>query len=432
MKHWKHTAALSALLMAAVAVPATAADLDAPVDAVPIKEPAGNFMNLTGPVEWVDLEGGFWAVGGVRLIGNFNFAQYQGRNVVVEGTEFTGVSFQMVPAIVVTSILPAPEVELRSPVPANAPLPRAILVDGNPVDASQGDPVVTADGVLMVPVRSIVEAAGGTVTWINDTQEVRVRMPDRTAVFQIGSQEAEMNEDGVYYLIRNMISTAAAPQLVNGRTLISADAITSILGLYQVKAEEGVLSLVSGKTADLTPPDAAVENLVVGTIEVVEEGRILLKGQPMANGEPMRIWLTVSDETQITVNGNPGTWADLAPGAQVVAELTGPILESYPARGGAASIQVIVDESETFSGVIEAVDEGRILVAGAPMPGGEPPRVYFSITDETVIVMAADGQDQPATAADLAVGQQVEVEHAGPMVLSYPAQAGADLIRILK
>jgi len=430
MKRWKQTAALSALLMAAAAIPATAAD--APVDAVPIKEPAGLTMNLTGPVEWVDLEGGFWAVNGVRLIGDFDFAQYEGQDVVVTGTEFTGVSIQMVPAIVVTSIQPAEEFALGTPVAAKTPLPKAILVDGNPVDAALGDPVVTEEGILMVPIRAIVEAAGGTIEWIDETQEVRVRMSDRAAVFQIGSPEAEMNEDGVYYLVRNMIKMAAAPQLVSGRTMISADALTSILGFYQVKAEEGVLSLVSGRTIVLTPPDVPAENVVAGTIETVEEGRILVMGDPMSNGEPMRIWLTVTDETEIKVNGKPGTWEDLTPGAQVFAQLTGPILESYPARGGAASIDIFVQETETFSGTIEAVEEGRILVAGAPMTSGEPARVYFHITDETPIVIAVDGQDQPATAADLAVGQQVEVEHSGPMLMSYPAQAGADLVRILK
>lgn len=431
MKHWKQTAALSALLVAAAAIPATAADLDTPVEAVPIKEPAKLFMNLTGPVEWVDLEGGFWAVGGVRLVGDFDFAKYEGQTVVVNGTEFTGMSYQMVPAIVVSSIQPAGETPLQTPVSATTPLPKAILVNGQPTDASLGDPVVTEKGILMVPVRSIVEAAGGTVTWIGETQEIRVRMPDRTAVFQIGSPEAEMNEDGVYYFVRNMINMAAAPQLINGRTMISADAITSILGLTQVKAEEGILSLVSGQVVDLTPPDAA-QDVVVGTIEAVEEGRILVMGGPMSNGEPMRVWLTLKDETQITVNGNPGTQADLTPGAQVLVKLAGPILESYPAQGGAASIDVIVEETQSFSGVIEAVEDGRILVAGAPMSNGEPERLYLFITDETTIVIAADGQDQPATAADLAVGQQVEAEYSGPMLLSYPGQVGADLIRILK
>jgi len=81
MKRWKKTAALSALLMTVAAVPAAARDLDEPVTAQPISAPVdvapilapeeiGAYMRLMGPVEWVDLEGGYWAVGGMRLIGD--------------------------------------------------------------------------------------------------------------------------------------------------------------------------------------------------------------------------------------------------------------------------------------------------------------------------------------------------------------------------
>ena len=132
MKRWKKTAALSALLMTVSAVPAMAGEADlpvehpieavpisAPVDALPILAPdAGrSILRLVGEVEWVDLEGGFWAVGGMRLIGDQEqFRQLAGQRVVVIGTEFTGMSIQMVPAIEVISIRQAGEVEALGPV----------------------------------------------------------------------------------------------------------------------------------------------------------------------------------------------------------------------------------------------------------------------------------------------------------------------------
>lgn len=539
MQHWKRTAALSALLVTVSAVPAAANGLvrtisapvvakpiSMPVEVVPISAPSdgmipvpggiGTSMRISGTVEWVDLEGGFYAVDGWRLIGDREqFAKLLGQQVVVIGAEFKGISFQMVPAIEVASIELAAQAVPQGPVDARSPLPATILVDGKPVDFALGAPAVS-DGVLLVPLRSIAEALGGKVTWDPATRGIHIDLPGRTATFAIGQPEAEMNEDGVYYIQRNMIKMAAAPVIKGDRTLISADALTNVLGLSQVKAEEGVLSLVSGRAEVLTPPEETAELKLVGKVNQVEEGRILVEGAQMSNVAPMLIWIRLTDETKIAVGEAAGSVADLTVGAEVIVELSGPILESYPAQGGAASIQVIpAAQADVISGTIEAVDEnGRILVVGPAMPTGEPIKVWFALNEETKItvggaegtkadltvgakvdvvasgpmlmsypaqggavsvnvtaapkpgagsiqgkiktveegrilveggtdilwlftgnariVKAIDGVEQPATAADLAVGQEVEAEYSGPMLKSYPGQVGADVIRILK
>lgn len=432
MKVWKQTAALSALLMSLSGVSALAyADVtptSAPVDPVPSSTPAQRIaMEIRGPVTFEDLEGGFYAVGGWRLIGDrAEFARYLGQEVEVTGIEFTGISYQMVRAIHVSSIRPMEPVSPPTEVSARRSLPKVILVNGKAITWDQG-PLV-ADGLLLVPLRAIAEAAGGKVTWNGEEQSIAIRLLDRTVQMAIGESKAEMNQDGVYYFTRNLIAMAAAPRIVGNRTLISAEALSSILGLLQAEAEADVLSLVPAATRG---GPAEVEK-VTGTIKTVEKGRILVEGPAMANGEPMRLWLTVTAETKITVGEAAGTVADLTAGAEVVAELTGPILESYPAQGRAASIQVTpAAPTGMIAGTIKTVEEGRILVAGEATANSEP-ILWLFIREETKIVRVVNGQEQAATAADLAVGQQVEAVYSGPMLKSYPGQVGADLVRILK
>lgn len=444
MKRWKKTAALSALLMTVAAVPAAARDLDEPVTAQPISAPVdvapilapeeiGAYMRLMGPVEWVDLEGGYWAVGGMRLIGdNELFKQYEGMEVVVEGREFTGISFYMVPAIEVIRIRPAGEVEALSPlswdVPANAPLPREIWVNGAPIATNLGSPVVV-DGILFVPLRAIAEAAGAEVTWDGALRQVHVRLGDRAAVFRIGGQEAELRLDGPESAEPNRIALAKPVQIIDDRTMIPADAISTVLGLSQVPADEGVMSLVPASQLVLPGPEAIQqEGRYVGRISQVEEGRILLEGPPMANGEPELIWLTITDETKITVGDAVGTAADLQVGAEIVVEVSGPILESYPARAAAASIMVVpAPRADVLTGTIKEIADGRILLEGAPMDSGEPFLAWLAIEENTKILVG----DAEGSASDLKVGARVEVEVTGPMLMSYPAQGGAAVIRVL-
>src|SRR5690606_6260103 len=158
---------------------------------------------------------------------------------------------------------------------------------------------------------------------------------------RIGLQEAEVLDAAAKSDDSSRVAMAQPAQIIDDRTMISADAITTVLGLRQTEAEEGVMNLVSGAVThvnvpeELTAPDEAMQGgRLRGTSSQVEDGRFLLEGPLRSNGEPMLIWLTISDETQITVGEGAGTAADLEVGREVVVELSGPILESYPAQGG--------------------------------------------------------------------------------------------------
>ena len=239
MTRLKIAAAGAALLMTLSGGAAFAAE--ATESAPSVMEPvqlAGGRIGLEGELQWSDLEGGFWTVGGWGLMGDESlFSAMKGKQVIVTGKEFEGMSIRMVRQIEVSAMLQNVE--------AGRPAPAGVTVAGKAVSFDQGP--VMKDGVLMVPLRFVVEAAGGTVEWNEKEQMVIVTMPDRMAYFVIGEEKAEMNENNVRYLVRNMLPMEHAPVLENGRTLISADAVTRILGLVEQADLDANLDLVSAK-----------------------------------------------------------------------------------------------------------------------------------------------------------------------------------------
>lgn len=243
---------------------------------------------------------------------------------------------------------PLPKAPLHD-VTAGRQKPEAIAVDGKVV--AEGEAFTVLNGSLMVPLRAIVEGAGGRVDWDGATQTVTIRLSDRWATFVIDEGKAEMNQDGHRYLQRNFIQMAEAPTLINSRTLISADALSSILGFLERHPEDPTMDLLrAGQSTSPAPAEAeepAALNILSGAITKVEEGasnRVLVEGEAMSNGEPNLTWVTISEETRILIKVDGveknGTLADLEAGQRVTIELAGPVLTSYPARASAASIVV--------------------------------------------------------------------------------------------
>lgn len=159
-------------------------------------------------------------------------------------------------ALLLTTVAAAPafadEPIIAIPIKAELPfkelsatrdLPGAITVNGQSPNFDQA--ALLQGESLLVPLRFIVEAADGQVEWDPATQSVTVTLPDRTATFVIGQSEAELNEKGVYYFQRNMIQLAQPVSIQNGRTMISADALTTVLGLVERVDQDENLDLIT-------------------------------------------------------------------------------------------------------------------------------------------------------------------------------------------
>lgn len=404
-------------------------------------------QTLTGELTWEELESGFYAVAGYRLIGDAaQFAKFLGQQVVVTGKLSDEVSIFMTKAIEVEDLTAAPDsVAVPGMVSATRPVPQSVTVNGQKVNFSQ-DPLAQ-DGILYVPLKSVVKAAGGRVHWSGQTKTATVEMPDRMAIFVVGEEKAEMNENGVRYLVRNLIAMAKAPMLYRGHAYVSADALSTILGLCEAGNQtDATMQLVS--PASLREPDECQpteQESMIGAIRQIETGertRILFAGPDMQNGEPYLIWLTVSQDTALRW-GNRWTKrlvqvSDLQVGQSVEVELTGPLMESYPAQGSASLIVVLEQaeqQADILTGKIQEISGGertRILVAGPAMQSGEPTLVWVTLADG-VAVFRQQGEDRTAVASsELKVGQQVQVALTGPLLLSYPAQGGSNLVVIVE
>ncbi len=122
---------------------------------------------------------------------------------------------------------------------------KQLTFDGKFAKLDQGAEII--DGVLMVPLRAVVEGLGGKVQWDDATRSVTVEMSDRMAYFCVGQEQAEMNQNNVRYIARNMIAMDKAPIIINGRTMISADAITQILGLYGSPTLDDTSNIVAAR-----------------------------------------------------------------------------------------------------------------------------------------------------------------------------------------
>jgi hypothetical protein len=75
---------------------------------------------------------------------------------------------------------------------------------------------------------------------------------------------------------------------------------------------------------------------------------------------------------------------------------------------------------------------GRILIEGAKEKDTKVDRANVTVTTQTKLFTQEDGERKPVTFDDLKEGQQVEARFKGPVMESYPVQATADEITILK
>ncbi|HHX29202.1 MAG TPA: copper amine oxidase N-terminal domain-containing protein [Firmicutes bacterium] len=352
MKHWMRIAGAIICLAVASASPALAAN-----DAVALPESADRVISareltLRGVLTYMDLEGGFYSVDGWMLRGDEEaFKPHLGKVVVVKGTIYEEPSIQMVKSIIVSGFEVDPDQSMPNEIPgfpapdqigivAARPAPSGIAVDGRVVDFDQG-PLVSED-YLMVPVRFLAEAGGGEVEWDQANHRVTVRMHDRVVLFQIGDAQAQVVDGGQRAY---EVPMARAPVLVEGRTLVSADALSLLGFVERTDPEDQSLEGFMDLTIPVTPPVEDLRSVLTGTVKEVETGervRILVEGGPMSSGEPSLTWVTIGPDAKISVEED-GQVLDadvsaLAEGQTVEVEVDGAIAMSYPALAGAASV----------------------------------------------------------------------------------------------
>lgn len=67
----------------------------------------------------------------------------------------------------------------------------SLLINGNSIEVET--PYIAGAGTTLVPLRVITEAFGASVTWINETKEIVLEYPDVNITLQIGNKNATVN-----------------------------------------------------------------------------------------------------------------------------------------------------------------------------------------------------------------------------------------------
>jgi hypothetical protein len=198
-------------------------------------EPAGIMLSVVGA----------FTVG----LGIYSLCQVHGRNVARRrpGWHNSFAFFLAMLAMLVFGIwvhyTPAPAAQAESaeqPAPPpgqEAAEPGSIYLNGNVV---AGVSAVTRDGQPVVPLRAVVEQAGGTVHWKPEEREAQALIADRRLAVTIDSTQARVDGES-----RTMGFPA---ELQNDRTILPAGFLCDALGLSLQYAGEVV------RISNLPPP----------------------------------------------------------------------------------------------------------------------------------------------------------------------------------
>lgn len=218
VRNWLKTAALAVALLAATAGVVAA---EAPIRAE-IVTVEGQIMKGTAGHE---VDG--WSLTGDSAL----LDRLTGQQVWVLGTsdELTGPKKMRVDRI-------------ERPVAMNRVLPKSVTMGGKEIKFDQAP--FMQKGTLMLPLRALVEATGGTIEWRPESQSAFVQLIDRSATFTVGQPKAEMYLYAARYMQQNFLAMDQSVLLRGGRMFVSADALTTVLGMTeQVTGDESVLAL---------------------------------------------------------------------------------------------------------------------------------------------------------------------------------------------
>ena len=108
----------------------------------------------------------------------------------------------------------------------------SVELDGNPIEFDVKPEII--DGRTMVPLRKIFEEIGATVKWDNDTQTVSARKNKKTITLSIDSADLQIDKgdtDEEGNPIYETVTLEVPAQIVSGRTLVPARAISESFGL---------------------------------------------------------------------------------------------------------------------------------------------------------------------------------------------------------
>ena len=99
-----------------------------------------------------------------------------------------------------------------------------IVANGKELALGQGDSIITRGKIVLLPLRVIAENLGYNIVWQAEQKQIELKDgSDTVATFKIGSNSYQKGQE--------VIGLAAAPELVNGKTLVPVEFFTNVLNM---------------------------------------------------------------------------------------------------------------------------------------------------------------------------------------------------------
>lgn len=277
------------------------------------------------------------------------------------------------------------------------------------VNGATVDGVIAADvnGVKMIPLRSVAEGLGYTVTWTGESRSI-----DLTK----GAQFITMSIDKDEYAFSRRAPQAlgACPTLVGDLTYVPLTFIDEIIGGYYSENEDGTYKVVNPSIVTVT--------------EIAEDGALTVEDDSLGT-----VIVYISEETVITAGDAEAAASDIEAGMVLEVEYSAAMTASLPPQTTAVKINianVAVDVPEVqelaFEGIITEINDNEVTIGD---PATDADAIKLIVSDEAVITKGMDRRIYKID--DLAVGMEIAGTHAEAMTMSIPPQSAALTIQIL-
>ncbi|MGI6732537.1 MAG: copper amine oxidase N-terminal domain-containing protein [Anaerovoracaceae bacterium] len=252
------------------------------------------------------------------------------------------------------------------------------------------DPTIT-NGRVMVPVRTIAQALGAEVRWDGDTKTVYI------------DSEEEMTDSNRIALLESALAPKSSLSAVNSW----AEAVKTRNGAWQY-------AVMTPDLQEKYYEQFASLNWTTGTSSPwIKEYMVIEKGNPDKNTYFYEVEFTWTDSTMqtsttkeyVTVKNTDGIWLVSS-------------IDMVHVRGNIT--EITLDDNGNIRGVVVgSVSPDPDIHTGGTLYITEETNIYKGYTNELI---------KPA---DLKVGDYVEGTFTdGPMILIYPPQGSAKIIRV--
>lgn len=268
--------------------------------------------------------------------------------------------------------------------------------------------VKEVNGVKMIPLRSVAEGLGYTVTWKGESRSIDVLK---------GAQYITMSIDKDEYAFsrRAPQPLGAAPTLVGDSTFVPLSFVDEIIGGYYEENEDGTYKIVNPSIVTVT--------------EVTEGGSLVVE-----DGYLGTVVVHIGEDTVITAGGKEAKAEDIKAEMVLGIEYSPAMTASLPPQTTAVKIMIENQEMEpedeqkeefTFDGEITEISENLVTIGKA---FEDEDAMRLVVSDDTVITKGNDKRVYKLE--DLKVGMEISGTHSEAMTMSIPPQTAAFTINI--